>query len=81
MEPRVEIAQLLAPSARRSTSTRLVAAEPEAAQSAVGGDVLVLLADRLAEPLDLDLAGLARELLRRDLLAAVHVEGVQQARP
>ena len=68
-----------APSADALDVHAAVAAEAEAAQPAVGGDVLVLLADRLAEALDLDLARLARELLGGHLLAAVDVEGVQES--
>ena len=37
-----------------------VRVEVEAGQAAEGGDVLILLADRLAEEVDLDAAGLLR---------------------
>jgi hypothetical protein len=64
VQPRVELAQLLRAERDALHVDRLVAPEPEAAQAAVGGDVLVLLADRLAEDVDLDPARLLRELLR-----------------
>ena len=41
---------------------RAVGGELEAGQAAEGGDVLVLLADRLAEHVDLDVARLLGEL-------------------
>ena len=77
-----ELAQLVArqraaPSRRRAPSRR----KRKLRRPAVGGDVLVLLADRLAQALDLDLAGLAREALGRHLLAAVGVEGVRAGPP
>ena len=48
---------------RRRVSSRI---EREAGDAAVGGDVLVLLADRLAETVDLDVAGLLGQLARVD---------------
>jgi hypothetical protein len=53
-------------------------AEAQQVQPAEGGGVLVLLADRLAEHLYLDVAGLLGQLRRRHALAAVHVQGVEQ---
>ena len=57
---------------------RAVRVEREAGQAAVRGDVLVLLADRLAQPIDLDLAGLLGELARMQQPAPVRVERLQQ---
>ena len=44
---------------------RAVVVERERGDAAEGGDVLVLLADRLAEALDLEVAGLLGELAAR----------------
>ncbi len=52
--------------------------ERQRADAAVGRDVLVLLADRLLEELDLELAGLARELLGGHELALERVQAVEQ---
>ena len=53
--------------------------ESESAQSAVGRDVLVLLPDGLPAPVDLDLAGVPRQFLRGLRIAAIGIQGVQQA--
>ena len=42
------------------------------------GDVLVLLADRLTQPLELDLARLLGELLGMDEVLAVRVQRLEQ---
>src|SRR5262249_15408064 len=55
---------------------RAIPAEGEAGQAAESGDVLVLLADRLAEAVHLDLTGMLRELVRMDGVAPI---GVQRA--
>jgi hypothetical protein len=52
--------------------------EREQVQAAERRRVLVLPPDRLAEDVDLDVAGLLRQLPGRDTVAAVAVEGVQQ---
>ena len=65
-------------SGRRSTSTEPSGLERHRADAAVRGDVLVLLADRLLQEVDLELARLARELLGRDELALERVEAVEQ---
>ena len=57
---------------------RAVRVEVEAGDAAERRDVLVLLADRAAEPLDLDLAGLAAEVGRRDVVALHRVDGLEQ---
>ena len=57
---------------------RAVHAESEAGDPAEGGDVLVLLADRLAELVDLDMAGLLGELARMDDAAGLSMQGAQQ---
>ena len=57
----------------------LVRVELDELQSAVGGDVLVLLADRLAADLDLDAAGLRRQPLGAHEPAGEGVERVEQA--
>ena len=54
--------------------------EREAGDAAVRGDVLILLADRLAEPIDLDLAGELGELVRVQQPPPVRVERFQQRR-
>src|SRR5262245_16654132 len=59
VDPRREAAQVGRGQPQRAGLDRAVPPEAEGPQAAVGGDVLVLLADRLAEPLDLDRAGLA----------------------
>src|SRR5207302_278625 len=55
-----------------------VGQELEAGQPAVGGDVLVLLADRLAEAVDLDVAGLLRQVARVDQVLLVGVQRLEQ---
>ena len=55
-----------------------VGLERQRADAAERRDVLVLLADRLLEEIDLELAGLARELLGRDELALERVQAVEQ---
>ena len=57
-----------------------VRVEREAGEAAVRGDVLVLLADRLAEPVDLDLARQLGELARMQQPAPVRVERLEQRR-
>ena len=54
--------------------------EREAGDAAVGGDVLILLADRLAEPVDLDLAGQLGQLAGMQQPPAVRVERLEQRR-
>ena len=61
-----------------ATSTRVVGIEGEACQAAAGRDILILLADRLAEPIDFDFAGQLRQLLRLDLAHPVHMKRLQQ---
>ena len=56
-----------------------VGQEPDVLEAAERRDVLVLLADRLAQDLDFDFAGLARELGRRPPLGLHGVERVQDA--
>jgi len=56
------------------------AIELEARDPAVGGDVLVLLADRPAEPVDLDLAGEPREIARQQQAALEAVQRLEQRR-
>ena len=53
-----------------TASTDAVCAEGEAGDPAECRDVLILLADRLAEPVDLDVAGLLGEFARMDDAAA-----------
>jgi hypothetical protein len=57
-----------------------VLVEGEGRDPADGGDVLVLLADRLAEPVDLDVAGLLGQLRRRDEVLLVGVERLEERR-
>ena len=45
------------PTASGSAVTVIIPVEREAGHAAEGGDVLVLLADRLAQTVDLDVAG------------------------
>ena len=59
---------------------RAVAPEAETGYAAKGGDVLVLLADRLLELVDLNGAGLFRELARMDDASRIRVQGPQQRR-
>ena len=54
-----------------------VGQELEAGQPPVGGDVLVLLADRLAEQVDLDVARLLGQLSRVDDVLAVRVQRLE----
>ena len=56
----------------------VVRVEREAGHAAVRGDVLVLLADRLAQPFDLDLARQLRQLVRMQQPPPVRVERLQQ---
>src|SRR3712207_9567900 len=58
---------------------RAVRPEVEAGDATEGGGVLVLLADRASKPLDLDLAGLAGEVRRADVVALRGVHGLEQA--
>src|SRR5216684_3157937 len=58
----------------------VVRMEGEAGQSAARGDILILLADRLAEAIDLDFASELRQLLRLDLAHPVYIERLQQRR-
>jgi len=78
VEPRAELAHVVVRERELFDLDLAVPPEAEGAQPAVGRDVLVLLADRLAQALDLDLAGLPGQTLGGDLLALVHVERVQQ---
>ena len=57
---------------------RAVFPEREAGQATEGGDVLVLLADGLAQQVDLDVAGLLGQLARVNQRAAVGVERAQE---
>src|SRR6516162_3280227 len=50
----------------------------KACQPAVGGDVLILLADRLRQPIDLDVASEFRELMRVHQTLAMSVESLEQ---
>ena len=52
----------------------------KAGDAAIGRDELVLLADRLAQSIDLDMAGLLRELPRADDASLVGVKRAQQRR-
>src|SRR5208282_3737961 len=52
--------------------------DAEAGDAAIGGDVLVLLADRLAQQVDLDMAGLLRELLRRHEALPVGMQRLEE---
>ena len=52
--------------------------EAELGDSAIRGDVLVLLSDRLVQAVDLDLAGRAREVVRQDRAAAMRVERLHE---
>ena len=54
---------------KRLRFDRPVAAESEAGDAAEGRDVLVLLADRLVEQIDLDVAGLLGEFARMNDVA------------
>src|SRR5262245_16288334 len=54
--------------------------EREAREAAEGRDVLVLLADRLAEAVDLDVACLLGEILREHRATLVGVKGLQERR-
>ena len=56
----------------------VVGQETEAGDAAIGRDVLVLLADRLAQQVDLDVAGLPRQLLAVDERAVMGVQRPQQ---
>src|SRR5258705_3386672 len=58
----------------------VVRMEGEAGQSAAGGDILILLADRFSETIDLDLASKLRQLLWLDLAHPMYVERLQQRR-
>ncbi len=53
--------------------------EPDIPDTAIGGDVLVLLTNGLAAAIDLDGAGAIGQLFRRHLPAAVREERMQQA--
>ena len=50
----------------------------ETGQPAIRGDVLVLLSDRLAEAVDLDLAGLLGQLARMHEVPAIGVQRLEQ---
>jgi hypothetical protein len=54
-----------------------VGEELEAGEPAIGGDILVLLPDRLLELLDLDLAGLLGQCLGVDDVLAVGMQGLE----
>src|SRR6266511_1447 len=56
-----------------------VGLETEEAEATVGGGVLVLAADWLADDVDFDLAGFVRELVGRAELALKRVEGVEKS--
>jgi hypothetical protein len=60
----------------RLDKNRVIAVEADVVQSAVGRGVLVLLADRLSQGLDLDLARLARQAFRPAEAVGVRVQGV-----
>jgi hypothetical protein len=62
-----------------STSTRLVRIEADVVQAAEGRGVLVLLADGLAQHLDLDPAGLLGQVLGADDLPLVGIQRLQHA--
>ena len=53
--------------------------EADVADAAVGGNVLILLANRLPAAVDLDRAGTVGQFLRRYLAPAVREKGMQQA--
>jgi hypothetical protein len=57
----------------------VVGIEADVVQAAKGRRVLVLLANRLSEHIDLDAAGLLGEVLRADDLALVRIERLQHA--
>ena len=61
-----------------ATSTRAILAEFEGRDAAEGGDVLILFADRLAEKIDFDMAGLLGEHLARNEILIQRVQGAQQ---
>src|SRR5262249_38667908 len=52
----------------------------EARQAAIGGDVLILLPDRLAEPVDLQMTGKLGQLPGMDQLVAESMQPLQQRR-
>ena len=64
---------------QRGDFHRLVGMEPEACEAAVGGDVLVLLADRAIEDLDLDPARLLGQLPRGDVTTFETMQCSQKA--
>ena len=66
--------------AERRDPDAAVDVDLEARDAAVGGDVLVLLSDRLLEDVDLDVARLFRQGAGGDVLALVGVQRPQQAR-
>ncbi len=53
-------------------------AELEAGHPTIGSDILILLADRLAETVDFDVAGLLRQFLGMNEVAVVGMQGFQQ---
>ena len=53
--------------------------EADVPDAAVGGDVLILLADGLPAAVDLDRAGTIGQFFRRHLPPAVREQGMQQA--
>src|SRR5438876_268241 len=67
----LEVEERLHADRQRPRLDGAVGVEVEAGDAAVRGDVLVLFADRLAQPLDLDLAGQARDLARMQQPLAV----------
>ena len=73
------VARLLLDRQRRGVD-RAVPAEREAGDAAESGDVLVLLADRLLQQVDLDVAGLLGEFARMDDVARLGVQRAQQRR-
>jgi hypothetical protein len=73
-----EVEQRLHRQRQRPRLDGVVGREREAGHAAVGRDVLILLADRLLQPVDLDLAGEVREIRRVEQAPPVRVQGLQQ---
>ena len=75
----LQVVQGALETASGETRDAVVGGELEAREAAVGGDVLVLLADGLAEHVDLDVAGLLGQRAGGDVLALEGVDRPQQA--
>ena len=76
----LEVVERLGGDLQRPGFHLFVRKKTEAGDAAEGGDILVLLADRLLEDLDLDAAGLLGQLLRMDQILLQRVERLQQRR-